>query len=101
MKTIAGALFVLTAAVLFIGGGLCETIPRLGGGWRPEGVYVLAYLSAVGFLIFGMIIFLVGMVTEHWPRAASPWQPRYEPRGYRDEDFPPRREGRRGREEDD
>src|SRR5262245_3443730 len=98
MKTIAGALFVLTAAVLFVGGGLCETMSV--GGRRPEGVFVLAYLAAVGFLIVGGIIFLVGMITETWPRPAARWEPRYEPREYRDEDYPPRREGRRGRDED-
>jgi hypothetical protein len=101
MKTIAGALFVLAAAVLFVGGGVCESMPRVGGGWRPEAVYVLAYLAAFGFLIFGGVIFIVGMTSETWPRSNTRWEPRYEPRRYRDSDsdYPPRRDVRR--EDDD
>lgn len=80
MKTIAGAILILTAAVLFMGAVIVETMPRAGG--KPELPALIGYFGGLGTLLMGLTIFIVGLATESLVQAvssaaAAPRQRRY------------------------
>ena len=65
MKTIAGALLILTSAILFVGATIFEIMPRVGA--KPEFQAIICYLGSLAFFLLGFITFILGMSTESWP----------------------------------